>query len=385
MERSLSRVTLPPRHSVVVGLGACALGLAAAGLFAGPSGAAGWSNMVLVGSSLLTAAAAGFATHTGKDAASLPVEVLAPRDVAELIGDAGDGVWDYDLRSERVEYNAACASMLGYDAGEITSTLSQWGTLVHEEDLPQARQALDDYLEGRSDHYRVEVRLRRKGGGWTRVADCGRIVARDKRGRPTRALGIHRVVEPGADTHDVALAVSTDLDQALAGLLGQATLASSPGEATELERAAWRCVALANRLKVATLDEREAAAETEVVAVARRIARDVEQWTPNRIILRVRNGAGVGAEFLSQRVFEILVQLGVDEAVDRIDREGGVVEVWLGREPTLVLRITTTPAGPDPRNESRRITALRGLAARHGIAVSASPGALELSWPAHRS
>ena len=366
---------------MVVGLGVSALGLAAAGLFAAADGGGGWSGAVLVGSSLLTAAAAGFATRPSRESAAESHDVLAQRDVAELIGEAGDGVWDYDLRSGRLVYDAACATMLGYDEGEITSTLSQWGTLVHEDDLPRARKALDDYLEGRSDHYRVEVRLRRKTGGWTRVIDCGRIVARDKRGRPQRAFGIHREIHTAADSRDVAAAVSADLDQALAGLLGQATLVSSPGEGTQLERAAWRCVGLADRLKTATLDESETATETEVVAVARAIVRDVEQWTPKRVVLRVRNGAGVGTEILPQRVFQSLLQLGVDEAVDRIERDGGVVEVWLGREPNFVLRIGTTPGGPARPDDSKRMEALRGLAARHGIEVSSPGGALRLAWP----
>jgi len=382
MERSLSRVVLPQRHTAVVGLGACALGLAAAGLFAGPD-TAGWSSMVLVGSSLLTAAAAGFATRV-RDSAEESSDALPRQAVAELIGETGDGVWDYDLRTGRLLYDAACATMLGYDAGEITSTLSQWGTLVHKDDLSRARQALDDYLEGRTDHYRVEVRMRRKEGGWTRVVDCGRIVARDKQGRPQRALGIHREVQAGPSSRDVALAVGSDLDQALAGLLGQATLMSSPGEGAELERAAWRCVGLANRLKVATLDGSEPATETEVVAVTRGIVRDVEQWTPNRVSLRVRNGAGVGTEILPRSVFESLVQLGVDEAVDRVELEGGLIEVWLGREPNLVLRIATTPSRPAPSGDSKRMEALRGLAARHRIEVTTPGGALHLTWPENR-
>ncbi|MGH1346051.1 MAG: PAS domain-containing protein [Nannocystales bacterium] len=381
MERSLTRVISPPRHTTVVGLGACALGLAAAGLFAAPGGAAGWSSVVLVGSSLLTAAAAGFATHPLRGSTTEETDVLAQRDVAELIGESGDGVWDYDLRSGNLVYDTACATMLGYDEGEITSTLSQWGTLVHKDDLPRARKALDDYLEGRTDHYRVHVRLRRKEGGWAHVVDCGRIVARDKDGRPQRAFGIHREVQAGVDGRDVALAVSSDLDKALAGLLGQATLASSSGGGTELERAAWRCVGLANRLKAATLDGDEAATETEVVTVARDIVRDVEQWTPNRVLLRVRNGAGVGTELIPEGVFQSLIQLGVDDAVDRVERDGGSVEVWLGREPNLVVRISTTPPSPRRGDETARMEALRGLADRHDIELSTQDGALHLAWP----
>ncbi len=383
MDLSLVRTASLPRRTTVIALGACALGFAGAGLFAG-SGVAGWSSLSLLGSSLLAAAAAGFAVRPLVELAAGPCESAGQSGIAELLADAGDGVWDYDLRSGRIVYSDTCATMLGYAANEITSTLSQWGTLVHEDDLPHARQALDDYLEGRSEHYRVQVRMRRKDGGWTRIQDCGRIVARDKDGRPQRACGLHRVVPASDDALDVTAAVSADLDQALAGLLGQATLASPRGGRGELERAAWRCVGLANRLKHASEHPQETPTAIDVVATARSIVEDAEQWTPKRVLLRVRNGPGVGTEFLSKGVFESLLQLGIDDAVERVDLGGGQVDVRLWREPNFVLRIAASPASQTSGEETKRMKALRSLATGHGIEVSNLGGDLRLAWPTRR-
>jgi len=125
----------------------------------------------------------------------------------------GDGTWDYDLRKGTITYDDRCAQMLGYDRGHVADRLSAWGKLVHPEDLPDARQALDDYLEGRSEFYEVSVRLRDVRGCWRKILDRGRIVERDEDGKPTRVVGIHRelgsvlipaerVTLPGEDEED---------------------------------------------------------------------------------------------------------------------------------------------------------------------------------------
>lgn len=388
MERSLAPLALPPRRTIVVGvgigLGVCALGLAGAGLLAGAGGLASWSSMLLAGSSLLTAGAAGFAVAQTRDAPAEAGGVLGQQGFVQLLGDAGGGVWDYDLRTQRIVYNAACATMLGYAGDEITSTLSQWGTLVHKDDLQPARRALDDYLEGRTEHYRVEVRMRRKDGGWTRVLDCGRIVARDERGRPQRACGIHRVVPDAVDPRDVAAAVSSDLDQALAGLLGQAALAAAPGEGAELQRAAWRCVGLADRLKFANTCEPQTPTATDVVAVARGVVEHTEQWSPDRVTFRVRSEPGVATAVLNTGVFQSLAQLGIDDAVERMDLEGGRVDIRLWREPNLILSIAATSSSVSGGGKNTRMQAMRSLAVRHGIEVSSTPGDLRLGWPDER-
>lgn len=385
MERSLAQVALPSRRIGVVGfgigLGACALGLAGAGLVAGADGLSSWSSMLLAGSSLVTAAAAGFAVAQTRDSATEPSGVLGQQGFVQLLGDAGDGVWDYDLRTQRIVYNAACATMLGYAGDEISSTLSQWGTLVHEDDLQDARRALDDYLDGRSEHYRVEVRMLRKDGGWSRVLDCGRVVARDERGRPQRACGIHRILPDAVDRREVAAAVGSDLDQALAGLLGQATLAAAPGEGAELERAAWRCVGLANRIKFANAEHPEAPAATDVVAVTRGIVEHAEQWTPSRVTFRVRTETGAATAVVGQGVFQCLAQLGIDDAVEQMDLEGGRIELRLHRTPNLTLSIVATSTRPRRGDENKRHEAIRSLAARHGIEVSSIAGELRLVWP----
>lgn len=104
---------------------------------------------------------------------------------------AGIGEWRWDLRTQRIAYGHGCTRMLGYDDGEIDSTLSAWGKLAHPDDLAGVRTAVDDLVEGRADRYESRVRLRAKDGSWRTIVDRGRVIARDRKGRPTLAIGVH--------------------------------------------------------------------------------------------------------------------------------------------------------------------------------------------------
>jgi len=120
-------------------------------------------------------------------------ELQTLRTAAQL---AGIGEWRWDLRTQRITYGRGCATMLGYDDGEVDSTLSAWGKLAHPDDLARVRAAVDDFVEGRVAAYEQRMRLRAKDGSWRTIVDRGRIVARDRNGRPTLAIGVH--VDAGA-------------------------------------------------------------------------------------------------------------------------------------------------------------------------------------------
>jgi CheY-like chemotaxis protein/PAS domain-containing protein len=120
------------------------------------------------------------------------------REATELctrLEDAADlarvGMWHWDVRLARVHYDRRCSAMLGYADGEIASSLSAWGKLVHPDDLPLARGAIDALIDGSSAQYEARVRLRAADGTWRTILDRGRVTARDDRGRATRAVGIH--------------------------------------------------------------------------------------------------------------------------------------------------------------------------------------------------
>jgi PAS domain S-box-containing protein len=101
------------------------------------------------------------------------------------------GLWDWDLATGKVVFNERWAQMLGYRLDEIEPHVSSWGRLVHPDDMPRVREVLDAHLEGRTPSYETEHRMKAKSGAWVWVLDRGRVIERDAKGAPLRAVGTH--------------------------------------------------------------------------------------------------------------------------------------------------------------------------------------------------
>lgn len=110
---------------------------------------------------------------------------------ALAIAGNSDGVWDWNVVTGEVWFSDRWCAMLGYEPGEIAPHVSAWESLVHPADLPVVMARVADHLEGRSDHYETEHRVRTRDGRWHWILDRGRIVARDSDGRPLRMVGTH--------------------------------------------------------------------------------------------------------------------------------------------------------------------------------------------------
>ena len=104
---------------------------------------------------------------------------------------AGQGVWDYDYRRRDTFYSPMWARMLGYEPAEVSSVGDAWLSLVHPDDLPHLLADEQRHLDGRTEQFECEFRMRHKDGRWIWVLDRGKVIARDEAGRPLRMIGTH--------------------------------------------------------------------------------------------------------------------------------------------------------------------------------------------------
>ncbi len=104
---------------------------------------------------------------------------------------AGDGVWDWNMRTGDMLFSRLYLAMLGYEENELPHRVETWESSVHPDDMPGVSGALEAYLAGRVQNYRVELRLRCKDGSYKWILCRGRVVSRDKTGKPMRMIGIH--------------------------------------------------------------------------------------------------------------------------------------------------------------------------------------------------
>jgi len=101
------------------------------------------------------------------------------------------GVWDWDMTTDKVEFNEQWARMLGNSLDEIEPHLDAWEERVHPDDVDDVEAALDAHIAGETDYYDTEHRMRTADGDWKWIRDVGKIFERDSDDNPVRAVGIH--------------------------------------------------------------------------------------------------------------------------------------------------------------------------------------------------
>ena len=102
----------------------------------------------------------------------------------------GLGSWDWYPQTGDVAYSELWAAMLDYSPEEVQPSVDFFKQHLHPDDLPSTLERLMAHVEGRTLIYESEHRLRAKSGAWKWVRDRGRIVVRDKDGRPSRVAGV---------------------------------------------------------------------------------------------------------------------------------------------------------------------------------------------------
>ncbi len=101
-----------------------------------------------------------------------------------------DGIWDWDITSDRVYYSPGWKKMIGYEDNELANHFETWKNLVHPDDRERALARLKTYLDGQEQSYTVEHRLRHKNGSYRWILSRGTAL-RDAEGRVYRMLGSH--------------------------------------------------------------------------------------------------------------------------------------------------------------------------------------------------
>jgi diguanylate cyclase (GGDEF)-like protein/PAS domain S-box-containing protein len=107
---------------------------------------------------------------------------------ALAVSGAKDGLWDWDLRRDKVYYSPRWSSILGYAQNEIGDRVQDWLDRVHPDDLERVRAALDAHLEGRTPHFECEHRVYTRSGDSLWVL-CRGIAVCDASGAAYRIAG----------------------------------------------------------------------------------------------------------------------------------------------------------------------------------------------------
>jgi PAS domain S-box-containing protein len=195
----------------------------------------------------------------------------------QMVLKGGDlGMWDMDLRKNEIVFNERSARILGYRLDEIDSRVEWWSERVHPDDFAEVNRLFEAHVEGRSEFFETEHRVRTKHGQWTWIYVRGAVVERDEDGTPGRVTGTQLDVNDRrqADTERRALeaqfqhaqkleslgvlagGIAHDFNNLLTGIMGNANLAlldlpvnsSTRENVVEIERASLRAAELCKQM-----------------------------------------------------------------------------------------------------------------------------------------
>lgn len=105
-----------------------------------------------------------------------------------LLRASNDGLWEWDLRDDRVRYSSRWKQLFGLSDDEIGETQDAWFSRVHEDDLPGLRADIRAHIDGRTVIHQFEHRVRQRDGSYRWVLSRG-LVRRDRWGRAVAVAG----------------------------------------------------------------------------------------------------------------------------------------------------------------------------------------------------
>ncbi len=115
-------------------------------------------------------------------------ELRDSRERFELaVAGSSDGLWDWDLRTDRVYYSSRFKELLGYGDDEFRDDLDAWIEHIHPEDRDLVLAQLHEHLE-QDTPFRHEYRLRSRAGAYRWFFARGACL-RDDTGAAIRMAG----------------------------------------------------------------------------------------------------------------------------------------------------------------------------------------------------
>ncbi|WP_052672555.1 EAL domain-containing protein [Aliterella atlantica] len=101
---------------------------------------------------------------------------------------ANDGLWDWDLKNNRLYFSPRWKSMLGYEQHEIGNSIQEWFNCIHPEDVEGFKSALSKHLQGLTTHFEFEYRIQHKCNSDRWMLSRG-LAVQDENGNPYRIAG----------------------------------------------------------------------------------------------------------------------------------------------------------------------------------------------------
>ena len=133
-------------------------------------------------------------------------------------------VWDWNPQTGKAMISDQWKDILGLTTEQAAQLeIAGWRTLIHPEDFTRAMRSLENHLQGHTDHFEHEARVRKPNGGWVWVLHMGSVVEWDEKHRPIRVTGTLIDITQRKQTEEQLAQKNRDLQDAYVQMRRMAT------------------------------------------------------------------------------------------------------------------------------------------------------------------
>lgn len=100
------------------------------------------------------------------------------------------GLWDMDLKANRITYSSEWKKQIGYEHHEVSDDFSEWENRVHPDDLERCIETISRYIVDPWPDYNLEFRFRHRDGHYLWILAQASLLY-DADHKPVRMLGCH--------------------------------------------------------------------------------------------------------------------------------------------------------------------------------------------------
>jgi PAS domain S-box-containing protein len=158
---------------------------------------------------------------------------LSEERLAILLAASGQALYEVDFPTGEARFTNEYARMLGYDPDALKPTFAWWAQQLHPDDRQRMARLYERCATGLEQEYADDYRILTRAGEWKWIHSAGRIVDRDREGRPLRMVGSHLDIDARKKT-EASLRASNRLLAAIGQ--AQALLIAGAGQRETFER-----------------------------------------------------------------------------------------------------------------------------------------------------
>lgn len=112
------------------------------------------------------------------------------------------GVWDWNVKTNKVSYSKESKEIIGYGTDEIKNTAAAWNDKIHPDDKEAYFSGFKSHLKGEIDFYENEYRIKCKDGSYKWILHKGKVIEHDSNRKPYRIIGTHTDITKLKNTED---------------------------------------------------------------------------------------------------------------------------------------------------------------------------------------